>query len=67
MSEDRSKRLESAKDLTVYKLGHELAMKIFRDNEAIPIGRKICANESDSTLVEVDLPELTRSMGEAPV
>jgi four helix bundle protein len=36
MSEDRSKRLESAKDLTVYKLGHELAMKIFEITKRFP-------------------------------
>ena len=40
MSEDRSKRLESAKDLTVYKLGHELAMKIFELTKRFPSEEK---------------------------
>ena len=40
MSEDRSKRLESAKDLTVYKLGHELAMKIFEMTKRFPSEEK---------------------------
>ena len=40
MSEDRSKRLESAKDLAVYKLGHELAMKIFEITKRFPSEEK---------------------------
>ncbi len=40
MSEDRCKRLESAKDLTVYKLGHELAMKIFEITKRFPSEEK---------------------------
>src|SRR5437667_10016693 len=40
MSEDRSKRFESAKDLTVYKLGHELAMKIFEITKRFPSEEK---------------------------
>jgi four helix bundle protein len=40
MSKDRSKRLESAKDLTVYKLGHELAMKIFELTKRFPSEEK---------------------------
>ena len=40
MSEDRSKRLESAKDLAVYKLGHELAMKIFETTKRFPSEEK---------------------------
>jgi four helix bundle protein len=40
MSEDRCKRLESAKDLTVYKLDHELAMKIFKITKRFPSEEK---------------------------
>lgn len=40
MREDRSKRLESAKDLTVYKLGYELAMEIFEITKQFPAEEK---------------------------
>ena len=40
MPKDGSRRLESAKDLVVYKLGHELAMEIFEITKKFPAEEK---------------------------
>jgi four helix bundle protein len=40
MSEKRSERIESAKDLKVYKVAYELAMEIFRLTKEFPSDEK---------------------------
>jgi hypothetical protein len=47
-------KIETAKDLEVYKLGYQLAMEIFA-NKAFPVRRKIRTDKSDQTVVEVGL------------
>jgi hypothetical protein len=65
MSEQtRTKQVESAKELDVYKAAYKLAMEIFELTKGVPARRKVRANESDTTIFEISVSEFARSMGE---
>ena len=66
-SEPNTKRVNSAKDLAVYKLAYELAMEIFELSKGFPSGGKVCVDHADSSLVAIGLPESARGVGEASV
>ena len=58
-------QIETAKDLTVYKVAYQVAMEIFEISKAFPLARKIRIDESDSALVAISLPESAGSVGQA--
>ncbi len=59
-------QINSAKELTVYKIAYQLAMDIFELTKTFP-PEEIRADSADSPIIAIGLFESSRSVGETSI
>ena len=56
--------VRAAKDLNVYQLAYSTSMEIFEISKRFPAEEEVRTHQPNSSLVQIGLPELARSLGQ---